>query len=291
MIHVEPGSLLTIQLWDPAPSPLLEVTPDYVDEFWVPAISSLAVAAARLLGRIGERSGGFGEVTVEDFELGIGLPGTGTHAPLILDQLEQAGLVRRTRSGRLLVRSSFPRLAPHLVVGLAPRLASAHRGWLEARGEEEPEPERVVVEPSARMYELVEAVEDLLTRPDLGPLQAAYRWQAVVRVAEDARDEALLDWAAPDLESTLAECQLAGQSASDAVWSVQIAVAVQGTLPDPHRLTLSSAAAGLIDWMVAEFPTIEEGHPLGRPDAVPPPEAVPPSDAVGALDPLDRSDS
>lgn len=110
-------------------------------------------------------------------------------------------------------------------------------------------------EPSARVVSLTATIEEILTNPRLTSQQLANRWQRVVRIAEEARDENVLDAASPDLETTLAECQLVTQDLSEVIWAAQHVIAVHGRLPEAHRLSLSTAAASLIDWMVAEFPT------------------------------------
>lgn len=277
MIPAAPHATLRIQLWIPTTAaPSVDRTDPYVDEFWVPAIGPMAVAAARSLQRLALAAGGAGTVRRAQLEEALGLPATGTHAPLLLDQLEAAGLAHRTGSGVAMVRSSFPVLTPAQVAALPPLLQQAHGRWVSALAEpvvEAEAPAVVAGEPSARIRAMAEAVEAILTRADLGPLQRAYRWHSVVRLAEEARDEALLDWAAPDLEATLAEAQDAAQAASEAMWGAQLGVAIQGTLPETHRGRVSAAAAGLVDWLVAEFPTVGESP-----------------EVLGPLDRLDRSD-
>ena len=112
--------------------------------------------------------------------------------------------------------------------------------------------------PHLRVLSLASTIDEILVNPSLDPGQLAFRWQHVIRLAEEARDDAVLDWAPADLESSLAECHLASQEMNEALWSAQCAIASRRSIGGDHRAALAEAAAGVVDWLVSEFPPRDE---------------------------------
>jgi len=235
----------------------VELGSSYVDQFWTPVIGPTGVALARLLMRLVSTSDRAIAVNVRDLAAQLGLPpGTGAaDVQASLNLLREAGIVSFDVDGVLLVDAPFRQLTLHHAAVLPPSLRAEHSRQTMAADAGPDAIERERIEPSSRIVSLAGAVEDILSNYRLTPTQLATRWQQVVRIAEAARDEAVLDAAEPDLETTLAEAQLAAQELSEVIWAAQHVILTRGRLPDAHRLSLTTAAANLIDWMVAEFPT------------------------------------
>ena len=289
MIDLQTNSTLRIQTWPDPPhaGPNVDVRSRYADHFWIPGLGPTAMCLLRVLVRqIGHRDH---PVTIEVRHL---LSELGLDASTGLFEIERAlarlldegiASVRSDRAVR--VRVDLPYLSQIQVERLAPEIAVAHRAALFLR-------ESVVeVEPDKplppRLLRLTATVDDLVARDDLDPRQLAYRWQHVMRLAEEGRDEAILDWASPDLEVTLAEGQLKAQGVNEAVWAAQHLVAQEGQLPADVRATLNASAAGLVDWVVSEFPNNTEIWDLG---SAPTPEQQGPASFEDLLDLLGLRD-
>jgi len=259
MVDISAPQLTSVRRW-PAATPEtdpadIEPESPYVDRFWMPVIGPTAVALARLLMRLVETSDQAVEVNMRAIAAQLGLhPASGSDELWVaIDQLRDAGITT-FENGTLLVDAPFRRLGPHHAAVLPPSLRAEHSRWTTGSDEQPERVERPPGPPSARIVNLASAVEEILTDHRLSSAQLATRWQQVVRIAEEARDEAVLDAAEPDLETTLAEAQLAAQELSEVIWATQHVILTHGRLPDAHRLSLATAAASLIDWMVAEFP-------------------------------------
>ena len=259
MVDISAPQLTSVRRWlaatpeaDPAD---IEPGSPYVDRFWMPVLGPTAVALARLLMRLVETSDRTVEVNMRAIVAHLGLhPASGSDELWVaVDQLQDAGITT-FEGGTLLIDAPFRRLGPHHASVLPPSLRAEHSRWTAASEDQPEREERPSAPPSVRIVNLAGAVEEILTDPRLSPAQLASRWQQVVRIAEEARDEAVLDAAEPDLETTLAEAQLAAQELSEVIWATQHVILTHGRLPDAHRLSLATAAANLIDWMVAEFP-------------------------------------
>jgi len=261
MVDSNAPRLTAIRRWLTAAADLdpadVEPGSPYVDQFWTPVIGPTGVALARLLMRLVSTSDRTIAVNVRDLASHLGLPpATGvTDVQSALDLLRDAGIVSFELDGVLLVDVPFRQLTLHHAAILPPSLRAEHSRQTMASDAGPDAIERERVRPSSRIVNLAAAVEDILSNQRLTPTQLATRWQQVVRIAEEARDEAVLDAAEPDLETTLAEAQLAAQELSEVIWAAQHVILTRGRLPDAHRLSLTTAAANLIDWMVAEFPT------------------------------------
>lgn len=228
----------------------------YVDRYWMPLLGPLATCLARLLTRIIQQQREPVRVSACELTAGLGLPET-TPWDVIdgaLGALTAARIVSLTPAGDVHVRAELPHLDAEQEARLPLGLRVAHQTSFALRAEARPGAAAPILPREARLLSLASTVEEVVSDPDLRPRQLAYRFQHVVRLAEEARDEALLDWAAPDLVSTLAECQLAAQAAGEAIWAAQHDVARRGELTDARRVALRDAAAALVDWMVAEFP-------------------------------------
>ncbi|HEX2575243.1 MAG TPA: hypothetical protein VHK88_02770 [Aquihabitans sp.] len=249
---------IPIRPWPQAAGPRQGTSPQspYVDHYWMPLLGPTATSLARLLVRIVQQDPSTTHLPVGQLAASLGLDGrdAGRTVDAALERLRQEGITAVTESGVVLIGNVLPYLSPSQEARLPDGVQADHRA---AFGQVHPaygEGAGPAPRPSARLLGLAATVDELLTNPELRPRQLAYRFQHVVRLAEEARDEALLDWAAPDVETTLAECQLSGQAVSDAIWVAQHAVASNGRLPESSRAGLNDAAAGLVDWVVAEFP-------------------------------------
>lgn len=257
MIDLQTNSTLRIQAWPDPPhvGPAIEVRSRYADHFWVPVIGPTAMGLLRVLARqVGHRDGPISvQVGHLVSELGVD-PTTGRfEIERALVRLLDHGLMTMDGDRPLQVRVDLPYLSQIQVEQLAPHIAVAHRAALVLRDSvvDDGPPESM----TPRMLSLSATIDDLLSGSELDPRQLAYRWQHVMRLAEEARDEALLDWASPDLEVTLAEGQLSAQAVNEAVWAAQHLVAQDGHLPADVRASLNESAAGLVDWVISEFPS------------------------------------
>lgn len=239
----------------------VDVRSRYVDHYWLPTIGPTAVCLGRILVRMVSRSGD--AVRIQRDEL-CSLLGVDDEQRLddALDRLAEVGIATAgRRSGELLVMRGFPLLTDAQVDALPEPLAAAHRSPdsllaaanLDGSAEHPP-----TLGSHLRALSLTASLEEILVNPSLEPSQLARRWQHVVRLAEEARDEAILDWAPSDLEATLAEAHLVGEAMTEALWHAQLAAVVQRGLGSESRTALADAAAGVIDWLVAEFPTDQQ---------------------------------
>lgn len=256
MIDIQSTSNLSVQMWadPPQPGPGIDLRSRYADHFWVPVIGPTAMYLLRVLARnLGREPGGV-SIPVSDLmaELGLDRPSGRSEIVRALDRLMVHGLVAAGEGGSVVVRLDLPYLSQIEVERLAPHIAVAHRAALVLRDSAVTSTTQPPLTP--RLLSLTATVDDLLTNGDLDSRQLAYRWQHVMRLAEEARDEAILDWASPDLEVTLAEGQLSAQAMNEAVWAAQHLIAQDGTLPAEARATVNEAAAGMVDWVVSEFP-------------------------------------
>jgi hypothetical protein len=232
----------------------------YVDHYWIPTLGPTAVCLARALMRMIARRGETVEVQVEHLAAVLGLrPDGDVNGELraAFRRLDDADIVVVDPEGGLLVRGQFPYLTEEQVAHLPAPLVEAHRspGSLQAAaGLDATSGRSQALGPHARVLSLAATIDEILVNPSLDPGQLAFRWQHVIRLAEEARDDAVLDWAPSDLEATLAECHLAGQAMSEALWATQKSVATRRIVGGEHREALAEAAAGVIDWLVSEFP-------------------------------------
>ena len=260
MIDLQINTTLSLQTWvdPPHAGPGVDVRSRYADHFWIPVIGPTAMCLLRLLTRQVGHGDGATLVVVSDLvaELGVDHSTGPLEIELALGRLLDHGLVTGGGDRPVRVRPDLPYLSQVQVAQLVPRIAVAHRAALVLRESTvDALPDRPL---SPRMLSLTATIDDLLTNPELDDRQLAHRWQHVMRLAEEARDEATLDWASPDLEVTLAEGQLCAQAMNEAVWAAQHLVAQEGHLPAEVRGTLNEAAAGLVDWVVSEFPSHDE---------------------------------
>ncbi|MCB0976034.1 MAG: hypothetical protein KDB02_01130 [Acidimicrobiales bacterium] len=244
----------------------------YVDHFWIPALGPTAVCLARALMRMVAREGKEVVVRGEDLEALLGLRGSDASDVLsgALDLLVEHGIVHLDLGGpadvpkpsdtdgvTVLVRSSFPYLTDEAVERLPGDLAIAHRAPHSLRAAatlDAPMDRSRDLGPHLRVLSIAATIDEIIVNPSLDPGQLAFRWQHVVRLAEEARDDAVLDWAPTDLESTLAECHLAAQAVNEELWSAQCAIATRRSISDHQRSALAESAAGLVDWLVSEYP-------------------------------------
>lgn len=239
----------------------------YVDHFWMPTIGPVAVTLARVLMRMLSRRGEMVHIELDHLRA---ILGPGADAPADLEEavgrLEGVDILARSGDSTLFVRPDFPKLTDPQIAALPEALATAHRApsSLAAANLETVDGHIASPGPHARALSLVATVEEILVNPSLDPAQLARRWQHVLRLAEEARDDALLDWAPGDLEATLAEAQLAGQAIAEAMWATQQCVVTRRSVGGESRAALTDAAAGIIDWLVAEFP--EDVDPNGSVD-------------------------
>lgn len=266
MIDVTTQATVTLNRWiERDPRSGIDPRSRYVDHFWIPTIGPTAVCLARTLMRLVAREGR--AVVVPVGHLGAML---GLHGPDATDGLRDAfatlldvGVLAVDAEGSstdhttaLLVRSHFPRLTDDQVARLPGDLGAAHRApnsMYAAAALDAPLDRRRDLG-HLRVLSLASTVDEIIVNSALDPGQLAFRWQHVIRLAEEARDDAMLDWAPADLESSLAECQLASQAVSEALWSAQCAVATRRTVGDEQRAALAEAAAGVVDWLVSEHP-------------------------------------
>lgn len=244
----------------------------YVDHFWIPTLGPTAVCLARVLMRMLARHGAVVEVQVEHLAAVLGLTdpadGKGELSEMVqrqlsdaFDKLTASDIVISDENGELLVRDQFPALTESQVARLPEALAMAHGapGSMHAAVHlDAPSNSSQSLGPHARVLSLAATIDEIIVNPSLDAGQLAFRWQHVVRLAEEARDDAVLDWAPSDLEATLAECHLAGQAISEALWASQHSVATRRTLSNEQREMLAESAAGVIDWLVSEFPASDQ---------------------------------
>lgn len=230
----------------------------YVDHYWMPILGPAAICLARTLMRMISRRAGEVRVELDHLRSVLGLGGDPAgQLGDALDALAVRGIVILGDEDQLFVRADFPRLSDTQAAELPEALAAAHRSpgsLLAAVSLDAPHGAARSPGPHARALSLAATIDEILVNPSLDAGQLAHRWQHVIRLAEEARDDAVLDWVPGDLEATLAECHLAGQAVTEAIWMAQRAVAENRRLGDESRAGLTDAAAGIIDWMVAEFP-------------------------------------
>ena len=241
----------------------------YVDQFWLPVLGPVATCAARLLIRRLAPESVSVSILLGDLGSGLGLDPESSGPGLLTDtfhQLEAAKILADGNDGTLLVRRGFPHLSPVELDRLPLALQAIHQASFAHAGAVAPTTENDPVAPNARLLSLAATVDEILINPDLRGRPLAYRWEHVARLAEEARDEALLGWAAPDLKTVLTNGQASGQTLREAMWSSQHAIASRGELPATCRSQLSDAAAGVIDWMVSEFPLPPGAGSLDRQD-------------------------
>jgi len=228
----------------------------YVDHYWMPLLGPSAVCLARTLMRMVGRQGT--DVTLDLDHLGAVLGLDDDHVLQdAFEILDGAGIVAFDGPGVVLVRADFPYLTAAQVDALPEGLAVAHGvpgSLLAAANLDAPTGRTHAPGPHARALSLAATLDEILVNPSLDPGQLAHRWQHVIRLAEEARDDAVLDWAPGDLEATLAESHLAGQEVTEALWSAQQAIVSRRHLGAESRAALAEAAAGIVDWLVAEFP-------------------------------------
>lgn len=265
MIHVTRTGTLSLSRWvDEGPTAGVDPRSRYVDHFWIPTLGPTAVCLARTLMRMIAREGRAVIVRTEDLTAILGLHDTDAVASLerAIDLLASHRILADdggTEDGsRIAVRSQFPYLDEPLVAALPGELAKAHRAPYSLQAAamlDAPLDRSRDVGPHLRALSLAASVDEILVNPSLDPGQLAFRWQHVIRLAEEARDDAVLDWAPADMESPLAECHLASQAVSEALWSTQCAVATRRSIGEDQRTALADAAAGVVDWLVSEYPS------------------------------------
>ena len=252
-------SAVSVRLWGDPPGDG-EVVPSrsaYVDQFWLPLLGPVATCTARLLACHLSQDPGPVTILMRDLATSLGVDARSS-APAVLvsafQRLEEMQILANGPDGALLVRHGFPHLGPIELGRLPFALQEAHRTSFSDHGGVHATTDDNPVAPNARLLSLAATVDEILINPELSDRPLAYRWEHVARLAEEARDEALLSWAAPDLETALTDGQASGQTLREAMWSSQHAIASRGQLPATCRSQLSDAAAGVIDWMVSEFP-------------------------------------
>lgn len=248
---------LVLRPWPDHPPPGPGVGPHtaYVDRYWLPLLGPLPTSLARLVTRVIHQEREAVRMPAREITAALGVPGSEWAAVVTaLEALEVEGIVSFAGDGGVHARAELPHLDAAQVARLPAGLQVAHRTALALRAQAPPGTPPSPLPGSARLLSLAATIDEVVTRPDLRPRQLAYRFQHLVRLAEEGRDEALLDWAAPDLAATLIEGQLAGRTVAAAIWTAQHEVARRGMLPDARRAALRDAAAALVDWLVAEFP-------------------------------------
>ncbi|MBX3314301.1 MAG: hypothetical protein KF906_08265 [Actinobacteria bacterium] len=264
MTELATTGAMSLRRWvDDAPAAGVDPRSGYVDHFWIPSLGPTAVCLARTLMRMIAREDRTVVVRSEDLRAILGLHGADAPTALAraMDLLVEHGIVARGGIGdevELLVRSRFPHLDDALVAALPGDLGVAHgapHSLQAAATLDAPLGRRRAQGPHLRALSLAAGVDEILVDPSLDPGQLAFRWQHVIRLAEEARDDAVLDWAPADVESSLAECHLACQAMSEAIWAAQRAVATRGAIGEDQRSDLAGAAAGIIDWLVSEYPS------------------------------------
>lgn len=286
MRDVTNHAAVALRRWVPEePTSGIDPRSRYVEHFWVPTVGPVAVCLARTLMRIVSREGKAVVVRVEDLQEMLGLHGPRADADLgaaiaalldhgvlvedhdpddedTLEGVETDVAVDLTDEGPdtpllLLVRSQFPYLDDGQVADLPGDLAIAHRAPHSMRAAaalEAPIGRPADLGPHLRVLSLASTIDEILVNPSLDAAQLAFRWQHVIRLAEEARDDAVLDWVPADLESSVAECHLAAQAVNEALWQAQCAVAIRRSLGEDQRTELAEAAAGVVDWLVSEHP-------------------------------------
>lgn len=268
MIHVTNQRTITLGRWPTEPDGRGGIGPRsaYVDHFWLPLLGPDATCVARLLTRLMAGEVDTVPVAISELAASLGLgDGAVVRLDAALDRLEAAAIVAAGPHGLVLVRPELPYLGTDQVARLPARLRAVHQASYALRADAPLRGEATSLLSSARLLSLAATVDEVLTDTDLRPGQLAYRFQHVVRLAEEARDEAVLAWAGDDLSPPLGEGQAVAQAMSEAVWAAHYTVASSGQLPSVCRLALADAAAGIIDWVVAEFPDGPTG--LGELDA------------------------
>lgn len=235
----------------------------YVDHFWIPTLGPTAVCLARALMRMIAREGTEVVVEVEHLRAMLGLRDAdgddAVHDAMAL-LVEHAIVGVDVVGARVHLRLSgqFPYLTDELVAALPGDLDVAHRAPYSLRAAaalDAPLDRHGSIGPHLRVLSLASTIDEILVNPALDPGQLAFRWQHVVRLAEEARDDAVLDWAPADLESSLAECHLAAQAINEELWTAQCAVASRRSIGEEQRSALAEAAAGVVDWLVSEYPS------------------------------------
>lgn len=263
MIDVTTTGVISLRRWiDDGPTAGVDPRSRYVDHFWIPTLGPTAVCLARTLMRMIAREGRAVVVRTEDLASILGLHDADATADLerAIGLLAEHGIVAREHGEpevHLVVRSQFPYLDEALVAALPGELGAAHRApySLQAAATlDAPLDGGRDLGPHLRVLSLAATVDEILVNPSLDPGQLAFRWQHVIRLAEEARDDAVLDWAPADMESPLAECHLAAQAMSEALWTTQCAVATRRSIGEDQRVELAEAAAGVVDWLVSEYP-------------------------------------
>ncbi|QXC59759.1 hypothetical protein KSP35_15410 [Aquihabitans sp. G128] len=261
---------LAVRRWlePPRNGPGVDPRSAYVDHYWTPLVGPTATSVARLLTRMVAQDASRIEVAWADLATGLGVVGPNHRVELdaAVRRLADAGIAAADGDGVLLVRSELPYLDQEQVDRLPVTLQVAHGASFALRADATPGAPPAQLGPNARLLSLAATIDEILTNPELAPRQLAYRWQHVVRLAEESRDEAILEWAPAHLEATLAEGQQRAQAMSESVWASQHALATRGALPATCRSCLSDAAAGVIDWLVSEFPPSTESWVLDHPD-------------------------
>jgi len=267
MIDVTNKTTVALERWiEREPNDGVDPRSRYVEHFWIPIAGPTAVCLARTLMRMIAREGRAVVVQVEHLEAMLGLHGPEATERLrdAFDVLFDVGILledppddRGDGPLGLLVRPQFPRLTDEQVARLPGDLDLAHRAphsMQAAATLDAPLDRRRDLGPHLRVLSLASTIDEILVNATLDAGQLAYRWQHVIRLAEEARDDAVLDWAPADLESSLAECHLAAEAVNEALWTAQCDVANRRGLGDEHRAALAEAAAGIVDWLVSEYP-------------------------------------
>ncbi len=229
----------------------------YVDYFWLPLLGPVALCTARLLTELVASGADPIHLSVDEIGSSIGIEDGTAPATVLraLQRLESAGIITVAADGSLHLLPQLPRLSAGQVERLPDDLQLVHRDWAPEVSADQPAIAPLARTNSNRLLTLAATIENTLVNPLSSPQQNVERWQQVLRQVEEIRDEAIIDWAAPDLEMTLAELHMASQSLTEAVWSAQHVIATQGELPADTRAELGEAAARIIDWMVTEFPS------------------------------------
>lgn len=264
MIETKTGRWTLHRVIDSEPHGGVDPRSRYVDHFWIPTLGPTAICLARALMRMIAREGAEVVVQVEHLRAMLGLrdaEGTdAVHEALALlvehdilgAETDDDGEVHLRLSGQ------FPYLTDELVAALPGDLGVAHRAPYSLRAAaalDAPLDRHGSIGPHLRILSLASTIDEILVNPALDAGQLAFRWQHVVRLAEEARDDAVLDWAPADLESSLAECHLAAQAINEELWTTQCAVASRRSIGEEQRSALAEAAAGVVDWLVSEYPS------------------------------------
>lgn len=248
---------------DPTPIGGVDPRSRYVDHFWIPTMGPTAVCLARALMRMIAREGDTVAVQAEHLRAMLGLHGPNAVHDVhdAISVLIEHDIVDRSvhddGSVTIHVYTQFPYLSDDLVAQLPGDLGVAHRAPYSLRAAatlDAPLDRARELGPHLRILSLASTVDEILVNPALDAGQLAFRWQHVLRLAEEARDDAVLDWAPADLESTVAECHLAAQAVNEELWATQCAIATRRSIGGDQRSALAEAAAGVVDWLVSECP-------------------------------------